>query len=43
MLNTLLTIAAWTLLAAALILGVVTFIKDGGIKELIQLAKQEDE
>lgn len=42
MINTLLTIAAWTLLAAALIFGVVTFIKDGGIKELIELAREDD-
>lgn len=40
--NTLLTIAAFALLAAACAVGLVAFIKEGGVKELIRIAREND-
>lgn len=40
--NTLLNVLAWTLLIGANIAAAVTVIKDGGVRALIRLAKQND-
>lgn len=40
--NTIFNILAWTLLIGANVVAAVTVIKDGGVKALIRLAKQND-
>lgn len=41
--NILLTVVAWLLLASATVVGIVSFVRDGGIKEIIRSIKGCDD